>query len=98
LYEKDDTWRHAKENVVVKYYPLSSLMNTLGQTHIDYFSLDVEGAEMIILQSIDWKHLDIYVFTIETDQHRQDILTLMKTQGYKWIQKISGDDVFWKIK
>jgi hypothetical protein len=41
-------------------------MNTLGQTHIDYFSLDVEGAEMIILQSIDWKHLDIDVFTIET--------------------------------
>jgi hypothetical protein len=60
--------------VVVKCYPLSSLMNTLGQTHIDYFSLDVEVAEMIILKSIDWKHLDIDVFTIETDQHRQDIL------------------------
>ena len=73
-------------------------MNTLGQTHIDYFSLDVEGAEMIILQSIDWKHLDIDVFTIETDQHRQDILTLLKTHRYRWIQIISGDDVFWKIK
>ena len=98
LYEKDETWRHAKENVVVKCYPLSSLMNTSGQTHIYYFSLDVEGVEMIILQSINWKHLDIDVFTIETDQHRQDILTFMKTQGYKWIQTISGDDVFWKIK
>ena len=98
MYEKDETWRHAKENVVVKYYPLSSLMNTLGQTHIDYFSLDVEGAEMIILQSIDWKHLDIYVFTIETDQQRQDILTLLKTHRYRWIQIVSGDDVFWKIK
>jgi len=32
-YEKDETWRHAKENVV-KCYPLSLLMNTLGQTHI----------------------------------------------------------------
>ena len=98
LYEKDETWRHAKENVVVKCYPLSSLMNTSGQTHIDYFSLDVEGVEMIILQSIDWKHLDIDVFTIETDQHRQDILTLLKTHRYRWIQIISGDDVFWKIK
>ena len=53
---------------------------------------------MIILQSIDWKHLDIDVFTIETDQHRQDILTLLKTHRYRWIQIISGDDVFWKIK
>jgi hypothetical protein len=28
LYEKDETRRHAKENVVVKCFPLSSLMNT----------------------------------------------------------------------
>ena len=53
---------------------------------------------MIILQSIDWKHLDIDVFRIETDQHRQDILTFMKTHGYKWIKTISDDDVFRKIK
>ena len=62
------------------------------------FFIGCWGEEMIIFQSIDWKHLDIDVFTIETDQHRQDILTFMKTQGYKWIQTISGDDVFWKIK
>ena len=64
-----------QRKVVVKCYPLSSLMNTLGQTHIYYFSLDVEGAEMIILQSIDWKHFYIDVFTIETDQHRHLILS-----------------------
>ena len=33
-------------------------MNTLGHAHIDYFSLDVERVEMIILQSIDWDKLD----------------------------------------
>ena len=64
LYATDETWRHAKETVVVKCYSLSSLMNTLGHTHIDYFSLDVEGAEMIILHSIDWDKLDIDVFSM----------------------------------
>ena len=82
----------------MKCYPLMALMNTLGQTKIDYFSLDVEGAEMIILHSIDWDKLDIDVFTIETEQHREDILTFMKSRGYKWIQTILGDDVFKKIK
>ena len=53
---------------------------------------------MIILQSIECKHLDIDVYTIETDQHRQDILTLLKTHRYKWIQIILSDDLFWKIK
>lgn len=94
----DERWGHSKENVVVKCYSLIALMNTLGQTKIDYFSLDVEGAEMIILQSIDWDKLDIDVFTIETDQHRGDILKFMKSRGYKWIQTILGDDVFRKIK
>jgi hypothetical protein len=51
--------------------------------------LDVEGAEMVILQSIDWTQLDIDVFTIETDQHRQEILTFMKTHGYKWIKTLT---------
>jgi hypothetical protein len=34
LYAKDETWRNAKESVVVKCHPLSSLMNTLGQAYI----------------------------------------------------------------
>lgn len=92
----DERWGHSNENIVVKCYPLMALMNTLGQTKIDYFSLDVEGAEMIILHSIDWDKLDIDVFTIETEQHREDILTFMKSRGYKWIQTILGDDVFKK--
>ena len=48
-----------------------ALMNTLGQTKIDYFSLDVEGAEMIILRSIDWDKLDIDVFRGYSDIHEK---------------------------
>jgi len=43
---------------------------------------------MTILQYIDWKYLDIGVLTIETDQHRQDILAFTKAHGYMSIQTV----------
>ena len=55
---KDERWGHSRKNVVVTCYPFMTLMNTLGHAHIDYFSLDVQRVEMIILQSIDWDKLD----------------------------------------
>jgi hypothetical protein len=54
-----------EKNVVVTCYPFMALMNTLGHAHIDYFSLDVERVEMIILQSIDWDKLDGKITTSE---------------------------------
>ena len=71
-------------------------MSTLNRYHIDYFSLDVEGADMFILQSFDWDRLTIDLFTIETHFSRDSIMTVMTSHGYKWITKVAEDDVFMK--
>ncbi|VDI38608.1 Hypothetical predicted protein [Mytilus galloprovincialis] len=96
-YGKNANWAHTNETVKVHCLPLLQLMKTLGRNTIDYFSLDVEGAEMHILHSIEWTEININVFTIETDQHRDKIITFMTQKGYKWIQKLRGDDIFIKI-
>ena len=41
--------------------PLYSILLALGNPRVDYFSLDVEGAEIGILQSIPWSKIDIKV-------------------------------------
>ena len=41
--------------------PLYSILLSLGNPTVDYFSLDVEGAEMGILESIPWDKVDIRV-------------------------------------
>ncbi|VDI31204.1 Hypothetical predicted protein [Mytilus galloprovincialis] len=97
-YAKDKHWAHPNDTVKVNCLPLLKIMKTLGRNDIDYFSLDVEGAEMHILNSIEWDYLNIDVFTIETDQNRDQILSFMKQKGYKWIQKLLGDDIFKKIR
>ncbi|VDH94166.1 Hypothetical predicted protein [Mytilus galloprovincialis] len=97
-YGKYPNWANTNDTATVNCFPLLQLMKILGRTNIDYFSLDVEGAEMHILNSISWKEINIDVFTIETDQHRDQILNFMRIKGYKWIHKLRGDDIFVKNK
>lgn len=72
------------------------ILDVIGHRHIDYFSLDVEGAELIILNAIPWDTVDIELFTIETDQHRDEIISFMERQGYERTHKLTIDDVFRK--
>ena len=43
----------------VPCYPLYEILLAIGNPTIDYFSLDVEGAEFGILKSIPWDKVDI---------------------------------------
>ena len=43
-----------KRGVTVQCFPLYSILAAMGNPPVDYFSLDVEGAEMGILENIPW--------------------------------------------
>ena len=63
---------------------------------IDYFSLDVEEAEMSILQTIPWDKVTIRVFTIEftTPATRTSVLDYMINRDYKLAKELQHDLVF----
>jgi hypothetical protein len=54
---------------------------------IDLFSLDVEGAELAVLQTIDFAVLNVHVFLIEQaayDLKRdEDVRILLRSHGFK---------------
>ena len=41
--------------------PFYSILLAMGNPTVDYFSLDVEGAELQILKTIPWNNVDIKV-------------------------------------
>jgi len=49
----------------VSCFPLNSVTEALGVTHVDYLSLDVEGPELEILATVDWTRLRVDVITVE---------------------------------
>ncbi|MFK7840343.1 MAG: FkbM family methyltransferase [Bdellovibrionales bacterium] len=70
-------------------------------THVDFMSLDVEGFEMEVLQGIDFSIFNIDVIVVENDRSHFGDKTLRKhiqKQGYDHIARLSGDDVFRKVR
>lgn len=46
-------------------FPLTSILKALNKTKIDYFSLDVEGAETAVLNGMDWSKITVDVIQVE---------------------------------
>lgn len=56
----------------VKTKTLSNIFQEKGIKYIDFFSLDVEGGELDVLNTIDWSNISIYLICIELDGHNQE--------------------------
>ena len=71
-------------------FPLYSLlMAAAGNLTVNYLSLDIEGAELEVLQSVPWERVDIEVLTVETVKV-QEVRQYLKEQGYVHVYTIEG--------
>ena len=61
IYGKNTQWEGFGTVETVPCTTLDELLQRMHVRKVDYFSLDVEGAELHILQSLDWPNLDIEV-------------------------------------
>ena len=48
--------------------PLMTIIEAYGKSVIDYLSLDIEGAELQVLQTLDFEKIDIKIISIETNK------------------------------
>ncbi len=62
--------------------------------NIDYISLDVEGAEMTILKTIDFEKHKIKFMTIEVNHSAKEIENFMVDKGFEKISNLGCDFVF----
>lgn len=90
-YHSRDQHSEARENMIAqqetKKVPAVNINSILAKfSHLDYLSLDVEGAEEEILRTIDWQHSpNPQVCTIEVNENpraRAIIQDLMMSNGY----------------
>jgi FkbM family methyltransferase len=92
-------WEGSGSTEPVKCYRLEELMLgavDLGQ-HIDFFSLDVEGAEMHILESISWDEVSIDAFMVEEEEGKtshEAVNTLLQSKGFRQVAKLRWDTIY----
>jgi len=80
-------WHNKPEYLVdVHCEPMSQILQKANLARIDLFSLDVEGAELIVLETIDFSKVAIGLFIIEFDgtdfMKERKIRVLLRNAGY----------------
>jgi len=93
--------RKQSKRYKVKTISLNDLLNKYNApNHINYLSIDTEGSEFKILNSLDW---DRYSFDVITCEHnyspqREEIFKLLTTKGYKRIFESLSQYEDWYVK
>jgi len=81
----------------VKSIPLSTILKKEDVKYIDFLSIDVEGAELVVLETFDF-NLPTYVICIELDGHNKEkdekCRTLLSNQGFALASRFSINE-FW---
>ncbi|KAF2355204.1 Methyltransferase FkbM [Trinorchestia longiramus] len=84
----------------VQCIPLSTLLLALNFKRVDLLVLDVEGAEMDIIRTLDFTFFDIQVIFLEwkdLSKHRE-VSEEIKKKGYRLVLHLTEDFVFLKKK
>ena len=67
----------------------SLLMATAGNVTVNYLSLDIEGAELQVLETLPWDKVDIEVITVESVK-MVDIRQFLRDRGYDHVYTLAG--------
>lgn len=86
-----------QQNVImVPCRRLQDVFDEHNLTHIDYMSVDTEGSEIKVLQSVDWARMDITAITVEDAHSDLVIEPLLAPFGYKLVHRQWPDQFFVK--
>ena len=89
-------------SVVVQCLPLYSLLLALGNPTVDFLSLDTEGGELEVLETLPWDKVDIRAISVETQHQtadtRERLLSLLLAVGFTHLGSLARDDVFVKLQ
>jgi FkbM family methyltransferase len=70
--------------------------NIVPNTKIDFLSLDTEGNEMKILQTIDFNSFDINVITVENNNYNDKFFNFLTSKNYQFITRLGCDEIYKK--
>jgi len=95
-YPKDHELYSTKEVIKMKALRLETLFDKHNVKNIDLISIDVEGAELSVLKSINFDKVDITCFLIENNYGLNEETEFLKEKGYSLVGNIQWDCVFVK--
>jgi len=80
----------------IKSMTLNEIMSENNIQKVDYLSIDTEGSELKILNSIDFDKFDINVISAENNGYDDSVRLFLESKGYRFLTKCCADEIFIK--
>jgi len=86
----------SSEMIPIQARTFSAIMAESGFAEVTYLSIDTEGSELAILQSIDFKRFFVHGITVEYnfDHVKTRMISLMRANGFDFVQTLGHDLLF----
>lgn len=84
--------KHRSGYVDIECFPLYSYLLALNISHVDYFSLDVEGDELDILKTLPFEKVDITTLSVEfthVKEGKEALRRFMESKGYSVVGEVT---------
>lgn len=76
---------------------MADILREYSIRHIDFFSLDVEGAELDVLRSIAWREVTFSVILVENNYSSTAVEEFLSENGYGKVESRYCDEIYTKI-
>lgn len=84
----------ARKTISVPCMTLAEALDHCGIAHVDYLSVDVEGAEGAIFSIFPFDCFDIDVIGVENNWMKPDVENILSKAGYRKLTRIGVDDFY----
>lgn len=93
-------WHDRTETQLVRVpsRTLGSILHEAGISRIDFWSLDVEGAELEVLKSMDWT-IPVYLICIETQEPDRKLGCdeILRANGFQFAETLHHNEIWVNI-
>lgn len=83
-----------KEIIWVPCTTLDAMVEKYNLHNIDLISIDIEGAELVAIKTLNFDHVNIHIIVIENNFEEIKIREFLESKGFKQIARIGKDDIF----
>lgn len=96
--ENDNLDLFQDDTILVPCFNLEDLFKKHGLDEIDFLSIDTEGEELNIIQTIDFRNVRIDFITIEQNEEHEEVKKLLLHSGFRSIAFSGCDEIFQRKK
>jgi hypothetical protein len=80
--------------ITVACHRIATVLADTGVRTVDYLSIDVEGAELQVLQGIDFAHVRVNVIGVEASPSFPAVYRLLTEAGFEYQGLLFFDEIF----